>query len=45
MRPEDMNTINPNGKAFNGDRGPVALACAILVIAAICVVVGAISAL
>ena len=26
MRPEDMNTLNTNGKAFNGNRGAVIVA-------------------
>lgn len=26
MRPEDMNTLNDNGKAFNGNRGAVIVA-------------------
>lgn len=26
MRPEDMNTINSNGKAFNGNRGAIIVA-------------------
>jgi len=28
MKPEDMNTINENGTAFNGNYGPVFLAVA-----------------
>lgn len=26
MRPEDMNTLNANGKAYNGNRGAVIVA-------------------
>ncbi|MBD9511562.1 hypothetical protein IB265_32930 [Ensifer sp. ENS10] len=26
MRPEDMNTLNSNGKAFNGNRGAILIA-------------------
>jgi hypothetical protein len=26
MKPEDMNTINPNGKAFSGNRGALIVA-------------------
>nr|WP_192960950.1 hypothetical protein [Sinorhizobium sp. LM21] len=26
MRPEDMNTLNSNGKAYNGNRGAIIVA-------------------
>jgi hypothetical protein len=30
MRPEDMNTINSNGKAFNGNTGAIIVACVLV---------------
>ncbi|WP_281411052.1 hypothetical protein [Rhizobium lusitanum] len=38
MKPEDMNTTNANGKAFNGNSGAVVVACtfvAAVIVAAI----------
>ncbi|QWY83085.1 hypothetical protein [Rhizobium phage RHph_X66] len=29
MRPEDINTINPDGKAFNGNKGALIVAAVI----------------
>lgn len=30
MRPEDINTINPDGKAFNGNKGALIVAAVII---------------
>lgn len=42
MKPEEMNTINPDGKAYDGRRGPLVVAltfCAcILLLLAVAVV-------
>jgi hypothetical protein len=31
MKPEDMNTTNPNGKAFNGNNGATIIAVVFVV--------------
>lgn len=45
MRPEDMNTINKDGKAFNGNYGAVAVAYGFLGALALGLIVAAIQGL
>lgn len=45
MRPEDMNTLNPDGKAFNGNRGAVIVAIVFLTALALVGLVEAIKAI
>ncbi|WPE19929.1 hypothetical protein [Shinella zoogloeoides] len=42
MKPEDMNTINDDGKAYDGRRGPVVLALSFIACVSLLVAVAAV---